>query len=226
MAEYIEREAVIALIEEKQKSLCPLGRFSRHELYGGDREKFDDWQEIIDQLAALPIADVEPVRHGQWDGESDGYAETADGEMAPVVDVWYCSECGHCIDEGIDDETLLPNYCPYCGACMDEASDAPNEETIQYNWPDTGKLEVAVKSQNMATMRFTPSEGAVRAGAEGSEHMRKICEHQRAFLAKMKELEAQGYYSGGWDKKTDKTAISKDGKIVGYMDRDLNIEWR
>lgn len=59
-------------------------------------------------------ADAAPVLHGQWDGEGDGYA---DGEL--VVDVWYCSRCGHCIDDGTDDPVTLPNYCPNCGAKMD-----------------------------------------------------------------------------------------------------------
>lgn len=59
-----------------------------------------------------------------------------------------------------------------------------------------------------------------------------IRRHQRAFNAKMKALELLGLRSGGWDEKTDKTAIVKTGKreidnqIVGYMDRDLNIEWK
>lgn len=66
-----------------------------------------------------PAADVAPVRHGRWDGEGDGYAETEDGEMALVYDVWNCSECGYTIDDGIDDPALLPNYCPNCGAKMD-----------------------------------------------------------------------------------------------------------
>lgn len=53
-----------------------------------------------------------------------------------------------------------------------------------------------------------------------------------AFNEKMAELENQGFRSGGWDEKTDKTAIVKVGKtwndnrIVGYMDRELNIEWQ
>lgn len=54
------------------------------------------------------------TRHGRWDGEGDSFA---DGEL--VIDVWYCSECGHCIDEGIDDPYVLPNFCPNCGAKMD-----------------------------------------------------------------------------------------------------------
>ena len=64
-------------------------------------------------IVRAPAADVAEVVHGQWDGEGDGYA---DGEI--VIDVWYCSRCGHCIDDGTDDPTILPNYCPNCGAKM------------------------------------------------------------------------------------------------------------
>lgn len=58
MAEHIEREAAVALIEERQKELCPVGRWSRHEVYGTDREKFDAWQEIIDALNGIPTVDA------------------------------------------------------------------------------------------------------------------------------------------------------------------------
>ena len=62
MAEYIEREAAIAVIEEKQKELCPVGMYSRHAVYGSDREKFDAWEEIIEAIEAIPAADVRPVK--------------------------------------------------------------------------------------------------------------------------------------------------------------------
>lgn len=52
-------------------------------------------------------------KEGEWIGEADGYA---DGEL--VYDVWHCSECNHCIDDGTDDADLLPNFCPNCGAHM------------------------------------------------------------------------------------------------------------
>lgn len=58
MAEYISREAAVALIEERQKELCPVGRWSRHELYGTDREKFDAWQEIIDAMNGISTVDA------------------------------------------------------------------------------------------------------------------------------------------------------------------------
>lgn len=61
-----------------------------------------------------PTVDAVVVVHAQWVGLSDGYA---DGEL--VYDVWNCSECSYCIDDGTDDPTLLPHYCPNCGAKMD-----------------------------------------------------------------------------------------------------------
>ena len=61
MSEYMSRDAAIAIIEEKQKELCPVGRYSRHYVYGTDRERFDAWQEIIDALGASKTADVEEV---------------------------------------------------------------------------------------------------------------------------------------------------------------------
>lgn len=57
----MSRDAAIAIIEEKQKELCPVGRYSRHYVYGTDRERFDTWQEIIDALGASETADVEEV---------------------------------------------------------------------------------------------------------------------------------------------------------------------
>lgn len=71
------------------------------------------FETMVSDLRGMPAVDVAPVRHGQWDGEGDGYA---DGEI--VIDVWYCSECGYCIDNGTDDPNILPNYCPNCGAYM------------------------------------------------------------------------------------------------------------
>lgn len=61
MSEYIDRDVAIAIIEERQKELCPVGRYSRHYVYGTDRERFDAWQEIIDALGASKTADVEEV---------------------------------------------------------------------------------------------------------------------------------------------------------------------
>lgn len=61
MAEYIKLEDAIAIIEEKQKELCPVGRYGRGYVYGLDREKYDAWDEIINALENIPAADVVPV---------------------------------------------------------------------------------------------------------------------------------------------------------------------
>lgn len=75
-------------------------------------------QRVKTLLLRQPAADVAEVVHGQWEGEGDGYA---DGEI--VIDVWYCSKCAYCIDDGTDDPDRLPNFCPDCGARMDGAAE-------------------------------------------------------------------------------------------------------
>lgn len=57
MVDYIKRDAVIALIEDKQRELCPVGRYSRNAVYGSDRDAFDAWQEILDSIEAMPAYD-------------------------------------------------------------------------------------------------------------------------------------------------------------------------
>ena len=103
--EYIERDAAIAVIEEKQKELCPVGMYSRHAVYGSDREKFDAWEEIIETLEAIPAADVVKRKRGEWKRMPDPYGWF---ETIPV-----CSICG-CTTKWR--ETYM--FCPNCGARM------------------------------------------------------------------------------------------------------------
>lgn len=119
MAEYIEREAAIAIIEEKQKELCPVGRYGRGYVYGSDREKYDAWDEIIDALENIPSADVAPVVHGRCpicSGRKiltqdcdNGYSVEVDAEQGEMS-IWEGDTCLTVIS--ID-------YCPNCGAKMD-----------------------------------------------------------------------------------------------------------
>ena len=110
MAECIKREAAIAIIEEKQKELCPVGRYGRSYVYGSDREKYDAWDEIIDALENIPSADVAPVVHGRWVVRFDGPYKRRR---------CYCSHCGkHNGVGGIAQNQEKP-YFPNCGAKMD-----------------------------------------------------------------------------------------------------------
>ena len=101
MDEYIYKDEAFAIIENKQREICPMGRYSRNAVYGSDREAFDNWQEILDEIEAIQPADVAPVRHGRW------LPQVVLGQKA-----WDCSEC----------KTLgSPHWkwCPVCGAKMD-----------------------------------------------------------------------------------------------------------
>ena len=111
MSELIERKEAIEAIKKYGKDALSAGR--KHI------DQVDDIVELCNMLAALPAVDAAPVVHGEWIGESDGYA---DGEL--VYDVWNCSKCDYCIDDGTDNPELLPNYCPNCGAKMDGEGDA------------------------------------------------------------------------------------------------------
>ena len=104
MAEYIKREAAVALIEERQKELCPVGRYGRDYVYGTGREKYDAWDEIIDALENIPAADVAPVVHGRWITHYRSGTTVAEGYVSTCCDMW---------------NNRKSPYCPNCGAKMD-----------------------------------------------------------------------------------------------------------
>ena len=93
MAEYIEREAAIKALKDNVTEMeC-------HIYFGSNLGVPED--EIEDIVNEIPVADVEPVKHGEW-----VYGE---------FDIPRCSECG-----GEIMPHLISNYCPNCGAKMDE----------------------------------------------------------------------------------------------------------
>ena len=83
--EYIKREDAIKAVD----NLC-------HVYYPANKAK----------LEAIPSADVQEVRHGEWKHHTFNNGLWAN----------YCSECGAYLPYGID---WQPDFCPDCGARMD-----------------------------------------------------------------------------------------------------------
>ena len=75
-----------------------------------EKETFKSWMKenitenpmILTAIDYAPSADVEPVKHGEWDKKP-----------FLIGTSYYCSECGDNFGEPY-------NYCPNCGAKMDE----------------------------------------------------------------------------------------------------------
>ena len=106
--EYIKRETAIAIIKEKQRELCPVGRYGREYIYGSDREKYDAWDEIINALENEPAADVAPVVHAKWITRRD----------KGIISMTHPYMCSRCWRVEMDKEP----YCN-CGAKMDGGDD-------------------------------------------------------------------------------------------------------
>lgn len=84
MAEYTEKSTVLAII----------GKHWRSKMYADDAI-----QAALDEIANLPAADVQPVRHGRYITDDMGDSS--------------CSECG---ERYLD---VTQKYCPNCGAKLD-----------------------------------------------------------------------------------------------------------
>lgn len=104
MVEYIKREAAIAIIKEKQKELCPVGRYGRGYVYGSDREKYDAWDEIIDALDNIPAADVASVtrcndckhfNHKLMECENEAISTDHEGGAQYSLNFWLDDFCSY-----------------------------------------------------------------------------------------------------------------------------------
>lgn len=104
MAEYIKLEDAIAIIEEKQKELCPVGRYGRGYVYGSDREKYDAWDEIIDALENIPSANVAPVvrcknckhfNHKHMECENEAISTDHKGGAQYSLNFWLDDFCSY-----------------------------------------------------------------------------------------------------------------------------------
>lgn len=113
MSDYISREAASVVIEGEQKKLCPVGLWGRK--FAADADEYDMLQEMLDKLEAIPAADVEPVRHGEW---------RLVRRMAACGE-YECSVCGRIETFGCFNKPENNPYC-HCGAKMELEDDHEN----------------------------------------------------------------------------------------------------
>lgn len=99
MTEYIDREDAIAIIEEQQSAVNPLG-LNHYNYTPSEKACFAALDATKNEIAAILAADVELVKHGHWIISSDGYYP-------------YCSECYEELKDG-----EMSSWCPNCGAKM------------------------------------------------------------------------------------------------------------
>lgn len=141
MVEYIDRYSALEIIQEKQKALCPTGRYGRSYVYGSDREAYDAWEDMLDKIEKIPAAGVVPLVHGRW------ILEAEKGHCMDFHVKAHCSECGYewfskdgvgnyssvfsAFVRGTDEDAIafvlceaskrkLFGFCPNCGAKMDK----------------------------------------------------------------------------------------------------------
>ena len=109
MSDYISQEAAIEKIREACCTDC-----------GGSSAaicRFCDFENAVRLIKSLPAADVEPVRHGRWEGYSYSRYCGFDADGAIVYRdgvVYYCSN-PKCRRKTV----IKENYCPSCGSKMD-----------------------------------------------------------------------------------------------------------
>ena len=96
MAEYIEREALL------KHAHIGMTRVSDTEWQQGYWDGVDDMAEYIREQ---PAADVEEVRHGEW-------------EYPFNRDIAKCTVCDFCVQDKINNVSEMYKFCPSCGADM------------------------------------------------------------------------------------------------------------
>lgn len=113
MTDYISREAAIAYIREQSEEL----QKAFEELGGESGIYADAYNDLAEDFHRIPAADVEPVRHGRWEGYTHSYYCGSDKYGDPVFRdgvVYYCTN-PKCRRKTVVKE----KYCPSCGTKMD-----------------------------------------------------------------------------------------------------------
>lgn len=119
MAEYIEREK---LPQKKER-----GFFMDDDFNAG-------WNACLNNIKAIPAADVRPVVRGKWvDNKGSPVPWDKMNKNCPSHGA-YCSVCGDWLTAS-DEYSVIGNFCPNCGADMREPPFyAPTSRPIVTNY--------------------------------------------------------------------------------------------
>ena len=122
MPEYIEREALLAELEDEIDFVSPFYNAEQNQYFTmGLRCAYRDAQRF-------PAADVVEVRHGEWveTQEPLGWRDVDCAECSVCHESWIIDE-----DSSIDDYECMWHYCPNCGAKMDGGTNDDSKKSVR-----------------------------------------------------------------------------------------------
>ena len=122
MPEYIEREALLAELEDEIDFVSPFYNAEQNQYFTmGLRCAYRDAQRF-------PAADVVEVRHGKWveTQEPLGWRDVNCAECSVCHESWIIDE-----DSSIDDYEYMWHYCPNCGAKMDGGKNDDSKKSVR-----------------------------------------------------------------------------------------------
>ena len=111
--EYIELEAIEVLAKDRLSSYHD--KLVMELLLGNDitanaaKQRFDTVREVFDLVKSIFPADVQEVRHGNWEQCFEDCRKQIEGD-----------KCSVCNFEHYGTSIRHYHYCPNCGAKMDE----------------------------------------------------------------------------------------------------------
>lgn len=103
MSDYISREAAVKIAQKY--GLTNGSALGRHSGLADC---------IAIEIEGLPAADVEPVRHGRWEGVPNAFVSVASKDGSYHGNATTCSACHE-----VNPNAYKTNFCPICGAKMD-----------------------------------------------------------------------------------------------------------
>ena len=89
--------------------------FTLMDMAEASRKLYPGIMTSISQINAMPAADVQKIRHGEWKGYTKSAFHGVDEFGSSIyrdVTIWYCSECNR-------RSVVKEKFCPNCGAKMD-----------------------------------------------------------------------------------------------------------